>query len=63
MLLFFFLKQLRNSSVYFFASQGSLGQTFESFFFSASKLMLDCRLRVGTLCMLLNGKHLIINLV
>ena len=33
------------------------------FFFSASKLMLDCCLRVVTLYMLLNGKHLIINLV
>ena len=63
MLLFFFLKQLRNSSVYLFATQGSFGQSFERFFFSASKLMLDCCLRVGTLYMLLNEKHLIINLV
>ena len=33
------------------------------FFFSASKLMPDCSIRVGTLYMLLNEKHLIINLV
>ena len=59
----FFLKQLQNSSIYLFASQGSFGQSFERFFFSASKLMLDCCLRVGTLYMLLYGKHLIINLV
>ena len=60
----FFLKQLRNSSIYLFASQGSFGQSFERFFFfSASKLMVDCCLRVVTLYMLLNGKHLIINLV
>ena len=29
----FFLKQLRNSSVYLFASQDSFGQSFERFFF------------------------------
>ena len=29
----FFLKQLRNSSIYLFASQGSFGQSFERFFF------------------------------
>ena len=58
----FFLKELRNSSVYLFASQGSFGQSFERFF-SASKLTLDYCLRVGKLYMLLNGKLLIIKLV
>ena len=64
MLLLSFFSNSYEIRVYIFLlPRAVLARVLKGFFFSASKLMLDCCLRVVTLYMLLNGKHLIINLV
>ena len=50
--------------VFFFASQGSFGLSFEKVFFSASKLVIDCGRRVRTSMLLIqNEMHLLNALV